>query len=66
VTRYRGSKVDAAVTRDEARQGRYAAGCWAGTRVDDVTLDFHVARIDGRTLTGEPTKLPLAYATHAM
>jgi hypothetical protein len=66
VTRYRGSRVDAAVTRDRARHGRHAEGCWAGTEVDDVTLDFRVARIGGLTVTGQPTRIPLAYATHAM
>lgn len=66
VTRYRGQKVDDGVTRAEARHGTHAEGCWAGTSVDSVRLDFHVARVPGTTLPGEPTQIPLAYATHTM
>ncbi len=43
-----------------------AQGCWAGTRLDDVRLDFHVARVAAKTLDGHPTQIPLAYATHTM
>jgi hypothetical protein len=66
VTRYRGQKVDNGVTRAEARQGTHAEGCWAGTSVDSVRLGFHVARVPARTLDGQPTRIPLAYATHTM
>jgi hypothetical protein len=66
VTRYGGAQVDSQVTAEAARHGRHAEGCWAGTQLDDVTLDFRVRKIDGSTLTGEPTKIPLAYATHTM
>jgi hypothetical protein len=66
VTRYRGQKVDGFVSVDEARAGRYAEGCWAGTNVDDVRLDFAVTRLRARTLTGAPTHIPLVYATHSM
>jgi hypothetical protein len=66
VTRYRGQKVDNRITLAEARQGTHAEGCWAGTPVDSVRLGFHVARVSARTLDGQPTQIPLAYATHAM
>jgi hypothetical protein len=66
VTRYRGQKVDNGVTVAEARQGTHAEGCWAGTSVDSVRLSFHVARVRAKTLDGQPTQIPLAYATHAM
>ncbi len=66
VTRYRGQKVDNAVTLTEARQGRRAEGCWAGTTVDVARLDFRVARVPARTLSGARTHIPLAYATHTM
>jgi hypothetical protein len=66
VTRYRGQKVDNRVTLAEARQGTHAEGCWAGTPVGSLRLSFHVARVRARTVTGEPTQIPLAYATHTM
>ena len=66
VTRYRGQKIDNGVTFTEARQGRRAEGCWAGTTVDVARLDFHVARVPARTLSGERTQIPLAYATHTL
>jgi hypothetical protein len=66
VTRYRGQKIDNGVTLTEARRARRAEGCWAGTTVDVARLDFHVARVPARTLTGERTHLPLAYATHTL
>jgi hypothetical protein len=66
ITRYAGHRIDAFVTRDEARQAGRAAGCWAGTRLNDLTLDFHVARVAAETAAGDPTKAPLAYSTHTM
>jgi hypothetical protein len=66
VTRYRGQKVDNGVTVAEARQGTHAEGCWAGTSIDSVPLSFHVARVRAKTLDGQPTQIPLAYATHTM
>jgi len=66
VTRYRGHQVDSAIGRTGARHGTHAEGCWAGTTVDRVRLDFHVARVPATTLTGDPTQIPLAYATHTM
>jgi hypothetical protein len=66
VTRYRGHSVDSAVGRTGARHGTHAEGCWAGTTVDLVRLDFHVVRVPATTLTGDPTQIPLAYATHTM
>lgn len=66
VTRYAGHSVDTAVGRDAARHGKKAQGCWAGTTVDDIRLDFHVARVAAKTLDGQPTQIPLAYATHTM
>jgi hypothetical protein len=66
VTRYAGRTVDSLVTRKAARHGTRAEGCWAGTSMDALTLDFHVARVRAITLTGAPTYIPLAYATHTM
>ena len=66
VTRYSGQSIDHHVTRFEARRGRRAEGCWAGTTSPVMRLDFHVARVAGKTLDGQPTHLPLAYATHVM
>jgi hypothetical protein len=66
VTRYAGHRVDTKIGRSAARHGKRAQGCWAGTTVDDVRLDFHVARVSGKTLDGQPTQMPLAYATHTM
>jgi hypothetical protein len=66
VTRYAGHAIDSHVTRTAARHARRAEGCWAGTRLDDVRLDFRVARVPGRTLDGHRTQMPLVYATHSM
>ena len=66
VTRYAGHAVDSGVGRSSARHAKHAQGCWAGTRLDDVRLDFHVARVAAKTLDGHPTQIPLAYATHTM
>ena len=66
VTRYAGHAVDSAVGRHAARHAGKAQGCWAGTSVDDVRLDFHVSRVGARTLDGQHTQIPLAYATHTM
>lgn len=66
VTRYAGHAVGSSVSRSAARHGRTAEGCWAGTRLDEVVLGFHVARVAGRTLDGHRTEVPLAYATSTM
>jgi hypothetical protein len=66
VTRYRGQKVDSYVSRDEARHATRAEGCWAGTTSPVMRLHFHVGRIAGKTLEGDPTQIPLAYAVHSM
>jgi hypothetical protein len=66
VTRYSGHAVDSHVTRSAARHAQRAEGCWAGTDLDEVWLGFRVARVPARTLDGQPTKMPLAYATHTM
>ena len=66
VTRYRGAAIDSAVSQAQARAARRADGCWAGTTVDDVTLDFRVARIKARDLGGQPTTIPLAWAPHTL
>jgi hypothetical protein len=66
VTRYRGHSVGQRVTVTEARAGRYAEGCWAGTNADSVRLDFAVTRLRATTLTGAPTHIPLGYATHTL
>jgi hypothetical protein len=66
VTRYVGHAVDSHVTRKAARHAKQAEGCWAGTRLDEVWLGFNVARVPAKTLTGRPTHIPLAYATHSM
>ena len=50
--------VDAHATRAE--------GCWAGTTSPVMRLHFHVGRIAGKTLEGDPTQIPLAYAVHSM
>jgi hypothetical protein len=65
-TRYAGQALDSFVTRTEARHADRAAGCWAGTRLNAVSLDFHVARIAAEAGDGSPTQAPLVYATHSM
>jgi hypothetical protein len=66
VTRYRGHHLDSFVGRAGARHATAAEGCWAGTSLSRVDLDFHVARVTTKALDGTPTQLPLAYATHTM
>jgi hypothetical protein len=66
VTRYAGHDVDSFVSRHAARHADRAEGCWAGASSDAVRLSFRVARVPGRTLGGQPTKIPLAYATHSL
>jgi hypothetical protein len=66
VTRYAGHDVDSAISRDVARHARRAQGCWAGTGLKRVRLDFHVARVKATTVDGHPTQIPLADATHTM
>jgi hypothetical protein len=66
VTRYAGHDVDSAVSRHAARHAGKAQGCWAGTSLDDVRLDFHVSRVAAKTLDGQDTRIPLVYATHTM
>jgi hypothetical protein len=67
VTRYRGHAVDTKVTRKQARAGKRAEGCWAGTSTSGrLDLHFAVSRVTIRTLTGQRGPAPLAYATHTM
>ncbi|CAI9404249.1 hypothetical protein [Nocardioides sp. T2.26MG-1] len=66
VTRYAGHEVGSAVDRHDARHGRRAEGCWAGTRADAATLTFRVDRVRARTPDGQPTTIPLAYSTHTL
>jgi hypothetical protein len=67
VTRYAGHSVDSFVRRASARHASRAEGCWAGTTAGGrVRLDFHVSRVPAKTVTGDPTHIPLAYATHSM
>ena len=66
VTRYSGHAVDSPISRDVARHAKKAEGCWAGTRLDSVRLDFHVSRVAAKTLDGRSTHIPLTYATHSM
>lgn len=66
VTRYAHHAAGTTVSRTQARHARRAEGCWAGTAADATTLAFHVSRVHARTMTGEPTYLPLAYATHTL
>jgi hypothetical protein len=66
VTRYVGHSIDSFVGQDAARHSRRAEGCWAGTRVDEMRLSFHIGRVPAKTLDGQPTQIPLAYATHSM
>jgi hypothetical protein len=65
-TRYAGHKLDSFISRKVARHADRAAGCWAGTRLSSVTLDFHVARISAESGSGDPITAPLVYATHTM
>lgn len=62
VTRYAGHAVGTVVDRSDARQGKRAAGCWAGTRADSARLAFQVDRVRVRTVDGHRAKAPLAYS----
>lgn len=66
VTRYPRTATDSAVSQARAYAAHRAQGCWAGTSVDDITLDFKVAHVRGVDVTGKPTTLPLAWAPHTM
>jgi len=66
VTRYGGHSIDSVITRKIARHARHAEGCWAGTKMNSVQLDFHVARIHSESAAGDPITAPLIYATHTM
>jgi len=66
VTRYAGHDVGSLVSRRAARHARKAEGCWAGTTLGRVRLDLYVARVSARTLGGDPTRIPLVYATHTL
>lgn len=66
VTRYAGHAIDSSITRKVARHAKRAAGCWAGTDLDSLTLDFNVARIQARSAPGYPVTAPLVYATHSL
>jgi hypothetical protein len=67
VTRYQGHAVDAKVTRKQARAGKHAEGCWAGTPTSGLLqLDFAVSRVKVKTVDGKPGLAPLVYATHTM
>ena len=66
VTRYAGQRIDAGVSPSEARHGRRAEGCWAGTTSPVMRLHFRVGRVPATTLDGHETHVPLAYATHTM
>jgi hypothetical protein len=66
VTQYAGHAIDSTISSKVARHARHAEGCWAGTRLDSVRLDFHVARVHAAGGTDEPITAPLVYATHTM
>ncbi len=66
VTRYAGHPVGSFVSRAEARRAHKARGCWAGTTAHRVRLDLHVSRVPAKTVGGEPTHIPLVYATHSL
>ena len=66
VTRYGGHDIDSFISRKVARHANRAAGCWAGTQLNNLTLDFHVARIRAESARGYPITAPLVYATHSM
>lgn len=66
VTRYAGHAVDSRISRDTARHASRAQGCWAGAYTDSVRLSFKIARVRAKTLTGEPTQMPLAWSRHTM
>ena len=66
VTRYAGHRVGSFVSRAEARRAHRARGCWAGTTAHRVRLDLHVSRVPAKTVGGEPTHIPLVYATHSL
>ena len=65
-TRYAGHDIDSFISQNVARHANRAAGCWAGTRLNNLTLDFHVARIQAEAAPGHPITAPLVYATHSM
>jgi hypothetical protein len=66
VTRYAGHEVGSAVDRHDARTGRRAEGCWAGTRAHAATLRFRVDRVRAETPDGQPTTIPLAYSVRTL
>jgi len=66
VTRYAGQAVGSFVTRTTARHAARAEGCWAGTDASHIRLNFHVARVRGKSVTGDVTRMPLAYAPHSL
>lgn len=66
VTRYAGHRVGTAVDRHDARHGRRAEGCWAGTRRDAARLRFRVNRVQVRTVDGHRAKAPLVYSTRTL
>jgi hypothetical protein len=66
VTRYAGHAAGSFVTRRAAHHAGRAEGCWAGTGSSDHRLDFRVARVVGKSVTGEDTLMPLAYAPHTL
>jgi len=66
VTRYAGHAPGSAIDRQDARHGRRAEGCWAGTQDDRARLRFRVDRVSARTVDGKPTHIPLAYSPHTL
>ncbi|MBO0845129.1 MAG: hypothetical protein J2P22_06905 [Nocardioides sp.] len=66
VTQYAGHSIDSTIGRKVAHHARRAEGCWAGTRLGSVRLDFHVTPVHAAGQPGEPITAPLVYATHTM
>jgi hypothetical protein len=66
VTRYAGQVAGSFVSKSTAHHAARAEGCWAGTDAHRVRLSFHVARVQGKDVTGQTTVIPLAYAPHTL
>ena len=66
VTRYAGHRAGTLVGRADARHGRRAEGCWAGTGATEARLVFQVDRVAVRTVDGHRAEAPLAYSRHTL
>lgn len=66
VTRYAGHRPGTVVRRVDARHGRRAEGCWAGTGARSARLTFRVDRVGVRTVDGHRAKAPLVYSRRTL